>query len=281
MNDVTRMPRRILIGALLALGTAQAHALDTWYFNPYGTGTDGLQISVSQLGVSGNGFVEQTITTDPYLPILPAVTFEEHGAYQVLGLEDTGTELTVVYEIGGGVALTGSGISGGLVSLYADTTPDFGSENGMFGADNGTLIAQFSVDAGSLSLIPRGASLSASLVPGSMAAGYFLDPYGNDLVDLSGVTLNVSVMSTVIDPTGTHVISEIACGFAGFEGSGCNGEAFERSPFDFYYSAVQDVGVASLTYNEGSPVSSVPEPASALMMLTGLLGIVAWRRTRS
>ena len=214
-----------------------------------------------------------------------ALDFEEHGAYQVFN--DAGTapfgshDITVSYAVSGYVGLFGSDFSAGTIDIYADEIFDFGSTNAQFGANNGTRIASFAVDTGQIDVLNGQAFLQASVVSGSVVSGYFFDTNGLDLAGRD-FSFSLGVQNAVIDPSGTNVVAEIACEQAGFTGRGCNGRPYRASFLNLAYSTVQDVGVVSFNIPDGglANVAAVPEPASALMMLSGLLGIGAWRRLR-
>lgn len=266
--------RLTLLTALTALVAVAAptQAGSGWYLNAAGTGWSGASF-VSSLNVAGAGFVEQALSW----PAL-GIAFQEHGAYQVVG--DTGShELTVTYQVTGTIGLLGSGFSGGVIDLYSDSALDFGSTNGIYGADNGTRIASFTVVGGQIDPIGRRVGVQAQLTAGSMASGYFFDLAGNDLAGRDGLTLSLGVLSTIVDPAGTNIVPEIVCQQAGFTGAGCNGQAYRPSFLNLRYATVQDVGVATLDVPVlTQPVTAVPEPASALMMLAGLLGLAARQR---
>lgn len=278
MPEMSRFPLRLIAGSLLVVAASQAHALSSWYFNPQGTGFADA-IGVAELNLGGFGFIEQSFSGN----FLQPMAFEEHGAYELMppaGMATLpSTDITVTYEIAGQTGLFGTDFSSSLISIYADSNFDFGSTNGMFGADNGQLIAQFEVTRGSLSLVPLRASIDATLVNGSMASGYFFDVYGNDLAGVTGIGLSLDVASQFIYTRGGNIVPELACEYAGFTGPGCNGSSYHPS-FIMAYATVQDAATATLTYNGSSPVVAVPEPTSALMMLAGLLGIGAMRRFR-
>jgi len=266
--------------ALTTLCNPGAQAMDSWLFNPTGGGVQGA-VEISSLDAGGYGFIENAFTWNPFVSVLPYLSFSEHGAYKVAGLGDQ-FEMTLTYEIGGRLGVDGGHIDDGLISLYLDDTPDFGTTVGIFGADDGLRLAQFEVVAGSVGIFPLSASAMATLVPGTLLPGFFFNTLGQDLTTVSGLTASVAVSSQVIDPTGTNVVSEIACEYAGYTGDGCNGQAYSPAFLDIAHATVQDVATASLSYNEGlSQIAVVPEPGAATMWLAGLLGIGAWRRMRS
>ena len=272
----TRLTLLTAITALAAL-SQPAQASTGWYLNTAGTGWSDASF-VSSLNVAGAGFIQQKFS----LAAL-GFNFTESGAYQVLN--NTGSapfgshDLTVSYDVTGSVGLLGSGFSGGVINLYSDSVFDFGSTNGLYGANNGTHIASFTVVGGVVDPISRQAGLQANLVSGSLASGYFFDLAGNDLSGRDSLSLSLGVQSTVINPSGTHIVAEIACEQAGFTGAGCNGRPYRASFLNLGWSTVQDVGVATLNYSAlTQQVTAVPEPTTALMMLTGLLGLAARQR---
>ncbi|MCB1937917.1 MAG: VPLPA-CTERM sorting domain-containing protein [Rhodocyclaceae bacterium] len=265
--------------AVFMAAAPAAQASSGWYLNPEGSGIDGASF-VSSLNVGGYGFIEQSVSRTHWF----ALDFEEHGAYQVL--DATGTapfgshDITVSYAVSGYVGLFGSDFTAGTIDIYSDAVFDFGSTNAQFGANNGTLIASFSVDSGQIDPLNGQAALQASVVGGSVASGYFFDINGVDLAGRDDFSFSLGVQNSVIDPSGTNVVGEIACEQAGFTGRGCNGRPYRASFLNLGYSTVQDVGVVSFNIPDSNlaNVAVVPEPTSALMMLSGLLGIGAWRR---
>lgn len=283
MSVVSRLFRTVLVATCFMAMQPAAYAASGWYFNPQGSGAADASF-VSALNVGGFGFIQQTLSTSQFL----AMDFKEHGAYQVLDAAGSGPfgarDITVSYDVGGYLGLFGSDFTHGTIDIYSDPVFDFGSTDGTFGADNGTRIARFDVLTGSINPLTRQALVQADLVSGSMASGYFFDSNGVDISARDGVSLSLGVHNSVFDPSGTNVIPEIACEQAGFTGRGCNGRPYRPAFFDLAYSTVEDVGYVTLDIPMlGVPavISAVPEPATALMMLTGLAGIGAWRRLRT
>lgn len=282
MSFVSRVFRTALVSTCFITAQSAVQAASNWYFNPTGTGLAEASL-VSSLNIGGFGFIEQSISSTHFL----ALDFDEHGAYQVLDASGSAPysahDITVSYHIGGYLGLFGSDFTHGTIDIYSDSTFDFGSTNGSFGADNGTLIAQFEVSTGGINPFSRQAFLQADLVSGSMATGYFFDSNGVDAAGRAGISFSLGVQNETIDPSGTHIVPEIACEQAGFDGPGCNGSQYQPAFFDIAYSTVHDTGVATLDIPtlDARLVSAVPEPASALLLLTGLAVIGAARHVRA
>lgn len=282
MSFFSRLFRTAIVAICVVVAQPAAYAVSGWYFNPQGSGENDASF-VSALNVGGFGFIEQSLSTTQFL----AMDFIEHGAYQVRDAATGGPfgahDITVSYDVAGYSGLFGSDFTNGTIDIYSDPAFDFGSTNATFGADNGTRIAQFEVVTGSINPLTRQAFLQADLVSGSMATGYFFDSNGVDAAGRAGISLSLGVQNAVINPRGTNIVSEIACEQAGFTGRGCNGRPYRPAFFDLAYSTVQDAGQVVLDIPTlGVPViSAVPEPTTALMMLSGLAGIGAWRRLRT
>jgi len=258
---------RLIVGILGAasLFVAQgAAATPAWQINPQGTGAAGAQ-SLSQVDVGGAGFVQIIPgTTDP-----TSYQFVENGAYQLLspgtGTAFSGSDLTVSYSVlGSGSFLNPLALqfTSGTISLYADANYDFGTDAGNFGADNGTLIALFNIFAGGVDSNTGLVTVTAALETGSLLAGYLFSADGTDLASTTGTTIELSVYNQLTNPD-PLIVSEIVCGLAGYGGAGCDGTSstFSNSALAF---TVRDGGFASV-------IANVPEPATILLVLAGLL----------
>lgn len=247
----------------LAVTTQSALAAD-WQINPAGGGVAGAS-SVSTIKVGGDGFVQ----------ILPdsnnsgAFTFIEYGAYRALNADGSApfgaSDLTVTYSVSG----TGNfydpsalRLNSGSINLFSDPNFDFATSTGSYGADNGNLVASFSVFAGYVANSSGLVAVKASGVAGSFTQGYLFDSNGTDLALLPAVLLELNIFNQPNMP-GSLQVTEIACGMAGYAGPGCDGSSFVPSPLAY---TVQDAGSVS--------ISAVPEPDAAALLLAGL-GLVA------
>jgi len=144
---------------------------------------------------------------------------------------------------------------------------DFGSAAGIYGANNGTPLASFSVIGGGF-ISANEIGLQASLDAGSLLRGYLFDGSGRDMIDAAQVTLNLVVKNEKATPDSLE-IAEIVCGLSGFPGPGCNGMPFfNADPFFF----VKDGGYVSL--------SAIPEPGSMALFVAALGGLSVVRRRR-
>ena len=172
-----------------------------------------------KLNLAGSGLVSsQTVTVNEYLDtagsslihLTPtgggAFTFTDFGVFTSFTHDSFGlnglispslqNELTATFSDTGTGTLGGSiGFdTGGILRLYSDTQKNYGSNSTNYGANDGTLIAQFRVLNGNATVnttgLPNGQiSLSlqadaAALVNGFLP-GYFFDPTGKDLSTFS------------------------------------------------------------------------------------------------
>jgi hypothetical protein len=141
-----------------------AHAQpERFIINTSGGGSAGAPL-VSSLGLEGVGFIR--FGPDPVDPM--RYVFFENGVYRVTQADGLtafgGNDFTVVYSTYGGgqfgVPLS-LGFAGGDIDLYSDANFDFGSTDGVYGANNGAHVAHFRITAG-------GDDFSASGAPAAM-----------------------------------------------------------------------------------------------------------------
>lgn len=254
---------RSLCALGIAFGVQVAQAAPAWQINTNGTGLAGATPIATVAEVSGVGFVQ-------LVPNLATgqISFIENGAYQLQQSASGGQDITVIYSVAGnldnGLIPT---FTSGSISLFADSNSDFGTAAGIYGANNGTPLASFSVTGGGL-ISANEVALQASLDAGSLLSGYLFDSNGKDMTDAALVTLKLVVKNQVANPDDLEV-AEIICGLSAFPGPGCNGMPFfNADPFFF----VKDGGYVSL--------SAVPEPGSMALFVAALGGLSVVRRHR-
>ena len=241
--------------------------------NPFQIATDGSGLASAQLlssfDLGGHGFVFQYMDPTSGLPM-----FQENGAFRIVasdGVSPIGTnDLTLTYALWGTADPLSGLISliGGGFDLYSDSSFDFGTSTGIYGADDGTHVASFLVTGGSGD--PMGThlvSMSAQLVAGSLLPGYLFTADHRDMSQLASVTLDASFVDNVATPDATAV-EELVCEQAGLAALGCQGTAYANQiP---YYFLVEDS--ASVTLN------AVPVPGSLCLGALGLAMLGMHRR---
>jgi hypothetical protein len=186
----------------------------------------------------GNAFIVNTLTS------ATTFTFDDNG-FIVGNSHDAGAaisrndELTATFHATGTGTLGGSITfdKGGVLKLYSDPSFDYGSAttgSTFFGANDGTLIAQFAVVSGSATIgtggVPNGeitvslqadngATANAAGLVNGFRPGYFFDSTGKDLslylqpfnTVYGFSTTNASQLQNPIDPDLSNALS----GFSG------------------------------------------------------------------
>jgi len=254
---------RSLCALGLAFGVQVAQAAPAWQINTSGSGLAGATPIATVAEVGGVGFVQVV----PH-PVTGQLSFIENGAYQLQQSGSGGQDITVLYSVAGNLSSMGiPSFTSGSISLFADSNRDFGSAAAIYGANNGTPLASFSVIGGGF-ISANEIGLQASLDAGSLLRGYLFDGSGRDMIDAAQVTLNLVVKNEKATPDSLE-IAEIVCGLSGFPGPGCNGMPFfNADPFFF----VKDGGYVSL--------SAIPEPGSMALFVAALGGLSLARRRR-
>lgn len=272
----------LLILGIVAFTSATASAfLNDWYIDIDGdqTGTstyDATQIS-EYLDTVGPSYIINTFTDGT------TGTFEDYGAF-VSRAHDGGSlytwgtdaELTGLFYGEGNVDLgtVGSGtidFTGGTLDIYADLSPDFATSTGTYGADNGTLIASFDVITGEgtvdpTTAVPNG-EITVEFESTFLADNYWFDEFGNDLSDTDPISWILGFATTnashVANPE-QIVVDELVDDFAGNLTNYTN-----TPPGDFI------VGT-----NGQYRLDAVPEPATLLLLGTGLIGLAGASRKK-
>lgn len=272
----------------MSMGAAQAApVLNDWVFNPTGGGyEDGQEIN-EYLDVNGNAFIRLTPTGES------SFSFTEHAVFNISQADSNGILFPIAYPGGNITAVfeaTGTGnfsgaftFSGGTIRMYQNpTNGQYGGTEGVYGANLGNLIASFDVLAGGGGLVDASGSpttngqvsVFARAEAGALAPGYFFRDDGGDLSEAAIMAFAFTNANTVGDPT-ERLVDEVACEYAGFTGPGCNGDAYENAPGQYFF--LSSNGQFKLNETEGG---EVPEPGSLALFGIAMLGagIAARRR---
>ncbi|MFC1753795.1 flocculation-associated PEP-CTERM protein PepA [Thermoproteota archaeon] len=246
-------------------GQASATMFD-WSFNPDGTGL-ALATGVSE-------FLDYTGLS--YIVNHPDGTFEGWGAFdteKIDGIPISGytNEVTsVLYETGLSTS-TGFAIQGGWLNVYSDSANDYGSTNGFFGADNGLLIGSFLVVGGGGSLsgfIPNGTA-NVFILGTSLASGYWYDDTG---VDMSSYVSLQNPWLTGLATTNASLLTNP-----------------NQLVLDEWAELLNVTGGLPFTPPGALFLSNngqlrlhkqIPEPASLVLLGSGLLGLAGFRRKK-
>ena len=274
---------------LTMAGAAHAESvLNNWVFNPTGGGFASGQTVNEYLDVNGNSFIQINPTG------AGSFSFAEHSVFNIVQA-DSNSQLFPINYPGGNITATfeatGTGsfggafsFTGGTIRMFQNPASQYGTAAGIYGADLGNQIAEFSVLAGGGGRVDASGSptnngqitVLASAAQGGLDAGYFFRENGTDLSTESILAFAFTNANTVGDPTGL-LVDEVACQYANFSGNGCNGQGYANTPGYFF---VSNNGQLKLGEN-GQPPVDVPEPGSLALFGIALLGVGAVMRKRS
>jgi len=251
--------------------------LTPWYFNPWGTDfSSAIQIT-DHLDIQGNTFIQNDLSNG---------TFQEWGTFVSRSYDGgisygSNIEITSIFSAGGNVTPTFFTFTYGNMEIYADTANfDYGTNTdpGVYGADNGALIGQFTLLSGGGMLnnyLPvSNGMINAVFVANWLESGYWFDALGRDLSQwtiTSGsapiLTLGLVTTNASVSTPNSTLINEYD-EWIGLPG----GSSYSNnSPSYFFVS------------NGGQfRVDVIPEPTSLLLIGSGLLGLagIGIRRRR-
>ena len=268
----------------LTAGGAQAEAvLNNWVFNPNGGGFENGQVINEYLDVNGNAFINLTPTGGTSFSFTENAVFnivQADSVGQLFPLNYSGGNISAIFEASGTGNFSGAfSFTGGTIRMYQNPTDgQYGSTEGIYGANLGNLIASFDVLAGGGGNVDASGeptnngqvSVFAQAAAGALDEGYFFNSDGTDLSSNPIMAFAFTNANTVGSPTSDQV-DEVICEYAGFSGNGCNGQAYANSPGDYFF----------LSTNGQFKLAEVPEPGSLALFGIALLGAGAVTRRRT
>ena len=264
----------------MASGASAATVMNDWVFNPAGTGFAAGKNINEYLDITGNAFINLSPTS------ATTFNFTEHAVFRS-PYGDNGTTgfftnpfVSATFVGSGSGTFNGSFTfnAGGLIKIYSNPIDQFGSAAGVYGADQGTLIATFVTEAGGGGQVdgtgdPTGngeITVLAKATTGMILPGYFFNGAGDDLAFADLMSFAFSNANTMQQVPST-LVNEVACQFAGFAGPGCNGNPYTNVPGDHFF--VSNNGQFKIA-------AEVPEPGSLALFGLALLaaGVVSRKR---
>lgn len=244
--------------------TGSAAFLNNWYYDADGVGGNAATQIAEYWDIVGPSYVKNTFINANNF------TFQEWGAFVTNAFDGgnpypAGRQTTGLLSTNGVGALSnGISFTGGVLNIFSDVLSNFASTTGIYGANDGTNIATFTVTGGGGLIDPTGIPnglITLMAKATYLAPGYFFD---SNMVDLSTIVSSPGGLvfgfattnaSRVANPTAT-VVNEIVGDFAGQLAGYTN-----VAPGDFIIS------------NNGQFRLSVPEPGSVALYGIGLLAL--------
>jgi hypothetical protein len=281
MKFLKKLACAAAVAMTVAGGANAATVLNDWVFNPTGGGYASGQKINEYLDVNGNAFIQINPTGGS------SFSFAEHAVFNIVQA-DSNSQLFPVNYPGGNISATfeatGTGnfsgafsFSGGTIRMYQNATNQYGTSAGIYGANQGNMIAEFTVLAGGGGRVDASGSptnngqvtVLAKASQGSLDSGYFFRENGQDLSTESIMAFAFTNANTVANPT-SILVNEVACQYANFTGNGCNGSAYSNTPGSFFVS------------NNGQfKLAEVPEPGSLALFGIAMLGAGVVSRKRA
>jgi hypothetical protein len=282
MKFLKKLACATAVAMSVAGGANAATVLNDWVFNPNGGGFDAGQQINEYLDVNGNAFIQVTPSGSS------SFTFREHGVFNIVQADGNGAlfpqnypggNISAIFEANGtGRFGDGFSFTNGTIRIYQNPTPgQYGTAAGIYGANLGNQIAEFTVMAGGGGTVDASGSpinngqvtVLARAEAGMLDAGYFFRENGQDLSTESIMGFAFTNANTISNPT-RILVDEVACQYANFTGPGCNGGDYANAPGEYFFIG----GNGQLKLGE------VPEPGSLALFGIAMLGagVVARKR---
>ena len=266
--------------------SASAYTLEfqNWGFDVNGTGTGGFISPVDEMTLLGitlnNSTPDSTYPNNGTFIALSTLQVEN---FQNDNIIIGGTGVNNSYQITLVMNTTGSyvrGISGlneltfltGTLNMYLDASLNYGSTAGLFGADDGTLIASFDLMNGSGLMDYRIANpdgrTNIEFGATYLIPGYWFDPSGSDM-SLSG---NVPLIVGLTDSNNQVIRNASPTAKTELTSTGLIWTA--QGDLDNYTTFLSTNG------SFAPAPSPVPEPATMLLLGLGLIGIAGLSKNK-
>jgi hypothetical protein len=269
--------------ALTFAGAANAGVvMNDWKLNPDGTGMTGAQNIHEYLDVNGNSFIQLNMTGNT------SFTFTEHSVFNIPQADSNGSlfpmtwgdTLSATFEAYGSGNLSGAfSFTGGTIKIYSNSnTGQYATSAGIYGADQGTLIATFTVQPGGGGMVDASGNpisngqvtVNAMANAGDLTSGYFFRNNGTDLSTEKVLSFAFTNANPLQMPE-SMLVSEVACQFAGFNGAGCDGSAYANAEGKYFF----------VNTNGQFKLAEVPEPGSLALFGIAMLGAGVVTRKRA